>query len=167
MHFLTPAFKLPSVFVVYFVIERKEHSIYLHIHPNTVQQIQVRSVGFEALSSLKLHPGGLNYSLVLQHHAGQTAVLQALTLGHMRSNEYSTTKIFVDNFLLSTLSIMTTNRCSPTPLIHAQWKCRRFLSLFQYDHKTCTHHKNCLKLQLLLGMHRLTSQRSEPAGFCL
>ncbi len=57
--------------------------------------------------------GGLNYSLALQRHTGQTAVLQALTLGHMRSNDYSTTKIFVDNFLLSTLSIMSTNRCSP------------------------------------------------------
>ncbi len=31
----------------------------------------------------------------------------------MRSNDYSTTKIFIDNFLLSTLSIMSTNRCSP------------------------------------------------------
>ncbi len=65
-------------------------------------------------SSLDLPPGGLNYSLALQRHTGQTAVLQALTLGHMRSNDYSTTKIFVDNFLLSTLSIMSTNRCSPT-----------------------------------------------------
>ncbi len=50
----------------------------------------------------------------LQRHTGQTAVLLALTLGQMRSNDYSTTKIFVDNFLLSTLSIMTTNRCSPS-----------------------------------------------------
>ncbi len=46
----------------------------------------------EALSSFKLHPGELNYSLVLQRHAGQTAVLQAITWGHMRSNDYSTTK---------------------------------------------------------------------------
>ncbi len=30
---------------------------------------------------------------------------------HMRSNDYSTTKIFVDNFLFS---ILSTNRCSPT-----------------------------------------------------
>ncbi len=66
------------------------------------------------VSSLELHPGGLNYSLALQRHTGQTAVLQALTLGHMRSNNYSMTKIFVDNLLLSTLSIMPTNRCSPT-----------------------------------------------------
>ncbi len=58
-------------------------------------------------SSLKLHQ---NYSLALQRHAGQTALLQALTLGHMRSNDYSTTEIFVDNFLLS---IMSTNRFSP------------------------------------------------------
>ncbi len=45
----------------------------------------------EALTSLELHPGGLT----LQRHAGQPVVLQALTLGHMRSNDYSTTKIFV------------------------------------------------------------------------
>ncbi len=61
-------------------------------------------------SSFKLLPGGLNYSLVLQRHTGQTAVLQVLTLGHMRSTDYSTTKRFVDSFLLS---IMSTNRCSP------------------------------------------------------
>ncbi len=41
----------------------------------------------------------LNYSLALQRHTGPTALLQALTLRHMRSNDYSTTKIFVDNFL--------------------------------------------------------------------
>ncbi len=50
---------------------------------------------------------------MLQRHACQTTVLQALRpLGHMRSNNYSTTKIFVDNFLLSMSSIMSTNRCS-------------------------------------------------------
>ncbi len=49
---------------------------------------------------------------MLQRHACQTTVLQALTLGHMRSNNYSTTKIFVDNFLLLTSSIMSTNHCS-------------------------------------------------------
>ncbi len=54
-----------------------------------------------------------NYNLAIQHLAGQTAVLQALTLGHMGSNDYSTTQIFVDNFLLSTLSITSTNRFSP------------------------------------------------------
>ncbi len=58
-------------------------------------------------SSLELHQ---NYSLALQRHAGQTALLQALTLGHMRSNDFSTTEIFVDNFLLS---IMSTNHFSP------------------------------------------------------
>ncbi len=66
------------------------------------------------MSSLKLHPRGLNYILVLQRNAGQTAVLQALTIGHMRSNDYSTIKTFVDNFLLLTLSIMSTNRFSLT-----------------------------------------------------
>ncbi len=65
-------------------------------------------------SSLELHPRGLNHSLVLQRHTCQTAVMLAVTLAHMRSNDYSTTKIFVDNFLLSTLSIMLINRCSPT-----------------------------------------------------
>ncbi len=67
-----------------------------------------------SLKHCELHPGGLNYSLALQRHTGQTAVLQALTLGQMRSNDHLTTKIFVDNFLLSTLSIMSTNRCSPS-----------------------------------------------------
>ncbi len=57
-------------------------------------------------SSLELHQ---NESPAVQRHAGQTAVLQALTLGHLGSNVYSTTEIFVDNFLLS---IMSTNRFS-------------------------------------------------------
>ncbi len=35
------------------------------------------------------------------------------TSGHMRSNNYSTTKIFVNNFLMFTLSIMLTNHFSP------------------------------------------------------
>ncbi len=43
-----------------------------------------------------LHPGGL----ALQRHAGQTAVLQALTLGHLGSNDYLMTEIFVDNFVV-------------------------------------------------------------------
>ncbi len=60
-----------------------------------------------------------NYSLALQRPTGQTALLQALALGQMRSNDYSTTEIFFDNFLLLTLSIMTTNRFSP---IHNQTK---------------------------------------------
>ncbi len=76
-------------------------------------------------SSLELHPGELNYILSLQRHTGQTAVLQALALGHMRSNDYSTTKIFVDNFLLSTLSIMSTNRCSPSAVC-------KFLTLLKH-----------------------------------
>ncbi len=77
-------------------------NIYFHIHPHNAQQLHVNSAGFEALSSsFELHPGGQNYILALQHHAGQTAVLQALTVGHIIyhiiSNDYST-KIFVDNF---------------------------------------------------------------------
>ncbi len=50
----------------------------------------------------------VNYSLVLQRQTGQTAVLQAPALDHMRSNDCSTTEIFVDNFVLSTLSILST-----------------------------------------------------------
>ncbi len=46
------------------------------------------------VSSFQLHQ---KYILALQRHAGQPAVLQALTLGHMGSNDYSTTEIFVDN----------------------------------------------------------------------
>lgn len=60
-----------------------------------------------------LQLGGLNYSLALQRLTGQTVLLQALTLSHMTSNDHSTTKIFVDNCLLSMLSIMSTNCFSP------------------------------------------------------
>ncbi len=49
----------------------------------------------------------------LLRYTGQTTLLQALTFGHMRSNDYST-NIFVNNFLLSTLSIMSINHCRPT-----------------------------------------------------
>ncbi len=68
----------------FFVTERKARNIYFHIHPNNAQQLQVNSAGFEALSSsFELHPRGQNYLLALQHHAGQTTVLQALTVGHI------------------------------------------------------------------------------------
>lgn len=68
----------------------------------------------KALTSfIGLDPGGLHYSIALQRPTGYTALLQALQIGRMRSRDYSTTKIFVDNFLLSTLSIMSTNRFSP------------------------------------------------------
>ncbi len=80
------------------------------------------------MSSLELHSGGLNYSLALQRHTGQTAVLQALTLGHMRSNDYSRTKIFVDNILMSTLSIMSTNRCSPSVYVYI------YIYIYTYTH---------------------------------
>ncbi len=59
-------------------------------------------------SSLHLNQ---DYTLALLRHGGQTAVLQDLALGHMRSNNYSITEIFIDIFLLS---IMSTNRFSPT-----------------------------------------------------
>ncbi len=100
---------------VCFVTEKKACNIYIYIHiyPNAAQVWCIFSEAPCVSSSLKLHPGELNYSLMLQRHAGQTAVLQALLLGHIRSNDYLTTKIFVDNLLLSTLSIMSTNHCSP------------------------------------------------------
>ncbi len=70
-------------------------NIYLHISPNTALQLQVRpnirqhllSCSEALTTSLELHPGGLT----LQCHTGQTAVLRALTLGLLGSNEYSTT----------------------------------------------------------------------------
>ncbi len=59
----------------------------------------------EALTtSLGLHPEGL----ALQRHAGQTAVLQALTLGYLGL------KRLLDNRNNFWLSIMSTNRCSPS-----------------------------------------------------
>ncbi len=48
-------------------------------------------------SSLELDQ---NYILALQRHAGQAALLQATTLGQIRSDDYSTTEIFVDNFFI-------------------------------------------------------------------
>ncbi len=39
-----------------------------------------------------LYVEGRNYSLVLQRHIGQIALLQALTLGYIKSSNYSTTK---------------------------------------------------------------------------
>ncbi len=96
---LTAAFTPPSVFVVFISLWRGKRVAYIYIfHPNTAQKLQVRSAGFEALSSLELHPGGLNYSLALQRHTGQTTVLQARVWGLKRSNNYSVTKIFVDIF---------------------------------------------------------------------
>ncbi len=52
------------------------------------------------VSSLELHPGGLNYSLALQRHTGQTAVLQALTLGHMRSKQLLDDKNICRQFVI-------------------------------------------------------------------
>ncbi len=55
--FLTAALSAftPLSVCVVLVTERKAHNIYLHIRPNSAQQLQVRSAGFEARSSLKLH----------------------------------------------------------------------------------------------------------------
>ncbi len=70
------------------------HASYFFIHDcNTLGGNLIPYICSEApcvSSSLELHPGGLNYSLALQRHNGQTAVLQALALGHLRSNVYST-----------------------------------------------------------------------------
>ncbi len=73
---LTAAFTQLSVFVLFISLWRGKRVAYIYIfHPNTAQKLQVRSAGFG--SSLELHPGGLKYSLALQHHTGQTTVLQA------------------------------------------------------------------------------------------
>ncbi len=85
---------------------RGKRTIYIYIF------IQTPLTGFRFVQ-LALQDGWA--SLALQRHASQNAVLQAFTLGHMRSNDYSTTTILVNIFfLLSTLSIMSTNHCSPT-----------------------------------------------------
>ncbi len=96
---------------VYFVTERKARNIY--IHPNAAQ------VWTHFLWSAVCVFFSCSACRRTELQSCATAVLQALTLGHMRSNDYSTTKIFVDNFLLSTLSIMSTNRCSPSTYL---WK---------------------------------------------
>lgn len=49
----------------------------------------------------------------IQHPTGQTALLQALQIGHIRLKDYSKTKK-IDIFLLSMLSIMSTNHFCPT-----------------------------------------------------
>lgn len=54
---------------------------------------------WSAVSFIGLDLGGLHYSIALQRPTGQTVLLQAIHKGHMRSKDYSTTKIFVDNFL--------------------------------------------------------------------
>ncbi len=74
---------------------------YVHIHLSATQQLLVRLCLHSFVSfSIGFHPGELNYSLKLQRHTGQTMLLQALALGYMRSNEYSTTKIFVNNYFM-------------------------------------------------------------------
>ncbi len=89
---------------VYFVIERKVHSIYLHINPNAAQQLQVRPTAFALKRCVYLF-------LLNCIQEGWTTVLRYIaTLVKLQYCRLSTTKIFVDNFLLSTLS---TNRCSP------------------------------------------------------
>lgn len=49
-------------------------------------------------SFIGLDPGGPHYSFEQQRPTGQTMLLQAIQIisGHMRSKEYSTTKIFVN-----------------------------------------------------------------------
>ncbi len=109
------AFTPLSVFVVFVSLLRGKHAIYIYIYIFIQTPLKFGCIFSEApcvSSSLKLNLWGLNNSLTPQRHTGQTTVLQALILGHMRS-DYSTTKLFVDNFLLSTLWIMSTNRCSP------------------------------------------------------
>ncbi len=101
MHFLTPAFTLLSVFVVYFVIERKTRSIYLHIHSYTAQQLQVCSARFEALSSLKLRPA--------RDKPSYCRLLHWVKWDQMTTRQQK----YVDYFLL-----LLTNRCSPSRVPH-------------------------------------------------
>ncbi len=50
MHFLTPAFTLLSVFVVFISLLRGKHATYIYIFIQTpLSQLQVRLAGFEAL----------------------------------------------------------------------------------------------------------------------
>ncbi len=87
------------------------------------QKWQIRRYDWSNHLSVKLPvKGQLRYSLVLQCHTGQTVLLQALTLAHMRSNDYSATRIIVDFFFfLSTLLIMSTNRFRPIWKISLKW----------------------------------------------
>ncbi len=62
------------------------------------------------VSSLELHPGGLKYSLALQCHWSTRSIAGS----YIRSYEIFKKKI--DNVLLSTLSIMSNNRFSPSLL---------------------------------------------------
>ncbi len=112
MHFLTAAFTLLSVFVVYFFIERKARSIYLHIHLNTAQQLQVRSAGFEALRCLLLNCIQESW-ITLLHYSATLVKPQNCRLLHEVIWDQTTTRqqIFVDFFFF--FFIMSTNRCSP------------------------------------------------------
>uniref|UniRef100_A0A9J8AVV8 alpha-1,2-Mannosidase n=1 Tax=Cyprinus carpio carpio TaxID=630221 RepID=A0A9J8AVV8_CYPCA len=56
----------------------------------------------------------LNYSLALKRHIGQTALLQALTLGRYEIKSLLNKNICRQSFLLSTFSIMSTNCFSPS-----------------------------------------------------
>ncbi len=101
-----------------FLLLRGEQAAYIYIFIQTMlSSFRFVWLGLKRCLLLNCIQDGLT-SLALQRHAGQTAVLQALTLGPIRSNDYSATKIFLNNFLLSTLSIMPTNLCSPSLQCH-------------------------------------------------
>ncbi len=88
-----------------------------------------RRSGLGVCSSLKLHPGGLNYSLALQRHTGQTAVLQVLTLGHMRSNDYSTTKICRQFFVVDVVdNVNLSLQLYQDSLINSPWLVAQLIS---------------------------------------
>ncbi len=56
------------------------------------------------------HAGEQNYTVALQRHTGQTTLLQALTWGHKRSNDYSTTHFFgLPTFLIMSNNHFSTN----------------------------------------------------------
>ncbi len=81
------AFTLLSVFVAFISLLKGKRAAYIYIFIQTPFKFGCTFSEVLCVSSLELHPGGLNYSLVLQRHIGQTAVLQALALVHMKSND--------------------------------------------------------------------------------
>ncbi len=101
---------------VFFVIERKKSSIYLHFHPNTTQQLQIRWAGFKVLKcrnavvfSLELHSGRLNQSYAIAPHWSNRSIAGS----HIRSCEIKRLLNKKNICWQIFLSIMSTNHCSP------------------------------------------------------
>ncbi len=83
-----------------FLLLRGKQAAYIYIFiQTTLSSFRFVRLGLKRCLLLNCIQDGLT-SLALQRHAGQTAVLQALTLGPIRSNDYSATKIFLNNFFI-------------------------------------------------------------------